>query len=86
MCIINSLAVCSGALNNGQITELILPTLIKCLKDKVPNIRFTTIRMFGIVMKNCDNTTKEKIKGYMKDLTTDEDVDVKQQATKLLSL
>ncbi len=64
MCILNSMAVCAKFLNPLQIYELIYPSLIKCLKDKVPNVRFFTIKMLEILMTFADENLKEKIKRY----------------------
>lgn len=55
--------VCSRNLNSNQIGEFILPHLLKSLKDKVPNVRFFSIKLFEIIITNCDQATKEKIKG-----------------------
>ena len=62
MCILNSVAVCAKYLNPVQIYELIFPCLIKCLKDKVPNVRFFTIKMLETTMTYADDNLKEKIK------------------------
>jgi hypothetical protein len=62
MCILNSLAVCAKYLNPLQIYELIFPSLSKCLKDKVPNVRFFTVKMFENIVTYADDNLKEKIK------------------------
>ena len=63
MCILNCLAVCTKALNSNQIVEFVLPQILKALKDKVPNVRFCTIKLLEIVIQNCDQSTKDKVKG-----------------------
>ena len=63
MCILNCLAVCTRTLNSNQIVEFVLPQILKALKDKVPNVRFFTIKLLEIVMQNCDQSTKDKVKG-----------------------
>lgn len=63
MCILNCLAVCSRTLNSNQIVEFVLPQILKALKDKVPNVRFFTIKLLEIIIQNCDQSTKDKIKG-----------------------
>jgi hypothetical protein len=63
MCILNCLAVSSKTLNSNQISEFILPQIYKYLKDKVPNVRFFSIKLLDIIIQNCDQSTKDKIKG-----------------------
>ena len=63
MCVLQSLAVTAKYLNSNQINELVLPQIIKSLKDKVPNVRFYCIKLLEDLMKSVDNNLKEaKIK------------------------
>jgi hypothetical protein len=63
MCILNCLAVSTKTLNSNQIVEFVLPQILKSLKDKVPNVRFFTIKLLEIIIQNCDQSTKDKVKG-----------------------
>jgi len=86
MCILASLSVCSKTLNSNQINELVLPSVLKYLKDKVPNVRFFCIKILEDVVKYVDNNTKEgKIKPAIKDLIGDDDLDVKYFSQKFLT-
>ena len=91
MCVLNSLAVSAKNLNSNQINEFIIPVLARNIKDRVANVRFFTIKLFEIVVVLVDNITKDKIKRWeiflfifsvVKELTTDEDLDVKFFASK----
>ena len=62
MCVLNSMAVCAKYLNSVQIYELIFPSMVKYLKDKVANVRFFSIKMLEILMTYSDDNLKEKIK------------------------
>jgi len=63
MCALNSLAACAKFFNSTQNGEHILPNLIKSLKDKVPNVRFYTIKLLAQVIPYLESTAKDKIKG-----------------------
>lgn len=63
MCILNCFAVCTKTLNSNQIVENVLPQILKSLKDKVPNVRFFTIKLLEIIIQNCDQSTRDKVKG-----------------------
>ena len=55
--------VCCKLLNSNQINELVLPSIIKYLKDKVANVRFFCIKLLEDTVKYVDSNTKEgKIK------------------------
>ena len=84
MCIIHSLCVCSSYLDPKQNTELIVPVILKCLKDKISNVRFYTIKLVQKIFKNFDSGSKDKIESAIKGLTGDEDPDVKYYAGKFL--
>ncbi len=45
MCAIMSLAACIPVLSKEQITEHILPTLIKATTDRIPNVQFCVARV-----------------------------------------
>jgi len=53
-------------LNASQNTEHIVPIFLASLKDKVPNVRFYTIKLLTFVMPYTESGTKEKIKRYAK--------------------
>ena len=61
MCIIHSLCVCSSFLDPKQNSELIVPMLLKALKDKISNVRFYTIKLVHKIFKNFDSGSKDKI-------------------------
>ena len=84
MCIIHSLCVCSSFLDPKQNSELIVPMLLKALKDKISNVRFYTIKLVQKIFKNFDSGSKDKIENAIKGLTADEDPDVKYYAGKFL--
>lgn len=63
MCVLNCMAVSTKVLNSNQIVEFVLPQILKALKDKVPNVRFFTIKLLEIIIINCDQSTKDKVKG-----------------------
>jgi len=84
MCIIHSLCVCATFLDSKQNTELIVPNLLKSLKDKISNVRFYTIKLLHKVFKYFDSGSKDKIESAIKGLLSDEDVDVNYYAQKFL--
>ena len=84
MCIIHSLCVCSSFLDPKQNSELIVPMILKTLKDKISNVRFYTIKLVQKIFKNFDSGSKDKIENAIKGLTADEDPDVKYYAGKFL--
>jgi serine/threonine-protein phosphatase 2A regulatory subunit A len=84
MCIIHSLCVCATFLDSKQNSELIVPNLLKSLKDKISNVRFYTIKLLQKVFKCFDSGSKDKIESAIKGLLSDEDVDVKYYAQKFL--
>jgi serine/threonine-protein phosphatase 2A regulatory subunit A len=84
MCIIHSICVCSKYLETKQNSEFLAPILIKSLKDKVANVKFYTIKLLQDIIGKFDGTEKDKIRGVVKELTKDADVDVKYYATRFL--
>ena len=82
MCMIHSVCVCAEYLDTKQNAEFIVPILAKGLKDKIPNVRFYTIKLIEKIYKNLDSNSKSKLEGTIKGLTGDEDPDVKYFATK----
>ena len=54
------------------------------IKDKIANVRFYTVKLVNEYVKQFDSSSKEKIKTMIRDLTKDEDNDVKFYASKLL--
>ena len=84
MCMLHSVCVCAEYLDAKQNAEFIVPLLSKGLKDKIPNVRFYTIRLIEKIFKNLDTTSKSKLEGSIKTLLSDEDPDVKYFASKFM--
>lgn len=84
MCLIHSLIVVTKYLETKQNAEHIYPSLVKGLKDKIPNVRFYTIKIIQSILAYFDGSTKEKIKIAVKELTSDDDLDVRFYATQYL--
>jgi serine/threonine-protein phosphatase 2A regulatory subunit A len=82
MCMIHSVCVCAEYLDPKQNAEFVVPILNKGLKDKIPNVKFYTIKLIEKLLKNLDSSSKSKLEGTIKGLTSDEDPDVKYFATK----
>lgn len=85
LCVINSLAVCGEYLEQKQLNDALLPLLLKCLKDKIANVRFVTIKTLQKIYKNFDLNGKEKINSSIKSMLSDEDSDVKDFASKFIN-
>ena len=84
MCMIHSVCVCAEYLDTKQNAEFIVPILTKGLKDKIPNVRFYTIKLIEKIYKNLDSSSKSKLEGGIKALISDEDPDVKYFASKFM--
>jgi len=84
MCMIHSVCVCAEYLDTKQNSEFIVPILTKGLKDKIPNVRFYTIKLIEKIYKNLDSSSKSKLEGGIKALISDEDPDVKYFASKFM--
>ena len=84
MCMIHSVCVCAEYLDAKQNAEFIVPILTKGLKDKIPNVRFYTIKLIEKLIKNLDSSSKSKLEGSIKALMSDEDPDVKYFASKYM--
>ena len=84
MCMIHSVCVCAEYLDAKQNAEYIVPILGKGLKDKIPNVRFYTIKLIEKLYKNLDSSSKTKLEGSIKALMSDEDPDVKYFASKFM--
>lgn len=82
--IVHSLCICGEYLDPKSINDALIPLLLKCLKDKISNVRFVTIRNIQKILKNFDNSGKDKIVSAIKSLIMDEDVDVKFYASKFM--
>ena len=82
MCMLHSVCVCAEYLDAKQNAEFVVPILNKGLKDKIPNVKFYTIKLIEKLYKNLDSSSKSKLEGTIKGLTSDEDPDVKYFATK----
>ena len=86
MCMLHSVCVCAEYLDAKQNAEFIVPLLSKGLKDKIPNVRFYTIKLIEKIFKNLDTTSKSKLEGSIKTLLSDEDPDVKYFASRFIEL
>ena len=84
MCMIHSVCVCAEYLDTKQNSEFIVPILAKGLKDKIPNVRFYTIKLIEKIYKNLDSSSKSKLEGGIKSLISDEDPDVRYFASKFM--
>ena len=84
MCMIHSVCVCAEYLDTKQNSEFIVPILAKGLKDKIPNVRFYTIKLIEKIYKNLDSSSKTKLEAGIKALISDEDPDVKYFASKFM--
>ena len=82
MCIIHSICVCAEYLDAKQNADLVVPVLLKGLKDKICNVKFYTIKLIEKFYKNLDSSSKNKIDAAIKNLLNDEDPDVKYFAAK----
>ncbi len=60
--IISSVAQCAKNLNPTNINDAVIPNLLKCVKDKIPNVRFYLVKKLGMVLEYADSTGKDKIK------------------------
>ena len=84
MCMIHSVCVCADYLDAKQNAEFIVPILTKGLKDKIPNVKFYTIKLIEKIKDKLDSSSKSKLDGNIKALMTDEDPDVKYFASKYM--
>ena len=84
MCMIHSVCVCAEFLDPKQNGEFIVPILTKGLKDKIPNVKFYTIKLIEKIKDKLDSSSKSKLDGNIKALMTDEDPDVKYFASKYM--
>ena len=82
MCMIHSVCICAEYLDAKQNAEFIVPILLKGLKDKIPNVKFYTIKLIEKLFKYFDSSSKNKMESSIKALISDEDPDVKYFATK----
>ena len=60
--VLSSIAACAKSLNATQVNDNVIPSLIKHLKDKIPNVRFFLIKTFNNLLNLTDNTGKDKLK------------------------
>ncbi|MCQ2816007.1 MAG: hypothetical protein MJ252_01965 [archaeon] len=84
MCILDSLGVCGEYLESKTLNDALLPILLKSLKDKIPNVRFFTIKILQNIFKRFDTNGKDKINSAIKGMLGDEDNDVKYYANKFM--
>ena len=84
MCMIHSVCVCAEYLDNKQNAEFIVPILTKGLKDKIPNVKFYTIKLIEKIKDKLDSNSKTKLEANIKSLMSDEDPDVKYFAAKYM--
>ena len=81
---IHSVCVCAEYLDYKQNAEFIVPILAKGLKDKIPNVKFYTIKLIEKIKDKLDSTSKTKLEANIKSLMSDEDPDVKYFAAKYM--
>ena len=82
MCMIHSVCACAEYLDAKQNADFVVPVLNKGLKDKIPNVKFYTIKLIEKIYKYLDSSSKSKLEGSIKALNSDEDPDVKYFASK----
>ena len=85
MCMIHSVSICAEFLDKKDNNELITPILIKALNDKIPNVKFYTIKLIGNIIKYFDKNSESKIEENIKTLMKDEDPDVRYYADKFIN-
>lgn len=63
-----------------------MPFFAKGVKDKVANVRMVAVNSLGQISKIVDANTKEAIYETINSMTGDDDIDVKLQAKKFVTL
>merc|ERR1712002_577721 len=87
MTTIFSLNELSSVLPTDVIIKLVLPTLTKLSKDKVPNVRFNVCKCMEKVGLQVDGSTVQNdVKPMLKKLQADTDPDVKFFADQALAV
>ena len=81
---IHSVCVCTEYLDSKQNAEFIFPILNKGLRDKIPNVKFYTIKLIEKIIIYSDSSSKSKLKGSIKALVSDKELDVKYFASQFL--
>ena len=71
MCMIHSVCVCAEYLDAKQNADFVVPILNKGLKDKIPNVKFYTIKLIEKIYKNLDSSSRSKLEGSIKALNAD---------------
>ena len=84
MCMIHSVCVCAEYLDTKQNAEFSVLILTKGFKDKIPNVKYYTIKLIEKIYKNLDSSSKTKLEAGIKALISDEDPDVKYFASKFM--
>ena len=78
MTILEAVAAMATVVSSEILTTVLLPEMLKCNKDKVPNVRFHVCRLMKNVIPHVDPSIVEStIKPWLTDLQEDEDVDVR---------
>eukprot|EP01015_Nassula_variabilis_P028291 TRINITY_DN5896_c0_g1_i1.p1 TRINITY_DN5896_c0_g1~~TRINITY_DN5896_c0_g1_i1.p1 ORF type:complete len:389 (+),score=60.61 TRINITY_DN5896_c0_g1_i1:68-1234(+) len=71
-----SLEAATSVLKSDEINDKILPMLIRCGRDSVPNVRFTVINILKNISNKLDDPALHSVKSLYTELSTDKDKDV----------
>ena len=86
MCSLNSLAAIIPNLSKEQVTQHIVPLLLKAMKDPIPNVRFCTSKIIATHAKSFDaGILQGQLVPALKEMAGDSDKDVQYFATIALS-
>eukprot|EP00928_Gymnodinium_smaydae_P001530 TRINITY_DN10555_c1_g1_i1.p1 TRINITY_DN10555_c1_g1~~TRINITY_DN10555_c1_g1_i1.p1 ORF type:complete len:593 (-),score=159.25 TRINITY_DN10555_c1_g1_i1:85-1863(-) len=86
---LNVLPQIAGVMTADQVSQFIVPLLIKATKDGVPNVRFSACRTIMLVMEQHNMgsvTVNTTIKPCLLELEHDSDIDVQYYAQRALTL
>lgn len=82
MCSLNSLKVIIPHIPKDQVSQHVVPLLVKALKDPIPNVRFTSAKVIHKQKQHIDASVfNSQIQNSLKELLQDSDKDVVYFAT-----
>jgi len=77
MCALETLSAVMPVLSTEMVTELIVPTVVKACKDRIPNVQFCVARIIKLHVKKFDDDVfVSKIMPCLKDMAREADSDV----------
>mmetsp|Transcript_18026 Transcript_18026/g.37128 ORF Transcript_18026/g.37128 Transcript_18026/m.37128 type:complete len:583 (+) Transcript_18026:215-1963(+) len=86
MTILEAVAAMATVVSSEILTTVLLPEMLKCNKDKVPNVRFHVCQLMKGLIPHVDPTIVEStIKPWLTDLQEDDDHDVRFYARDALT-